>query len=82
MTQVIVIGDNNKVATKKIQLIKCLQPTKDHFREIPIDPSTFKYIELISKNYTEKGEDLIFCHDGDRNIGGILFLGHFNDGIV
>ena len=82
MTQVTVIGDNNKVGTKKIQLIKCLQTTNDHFVVSITDPNHFNFIELICKEYTAEGEDLMFCYGRDRNKGGCLFLGHFNDGIV
>lgn len=82
MTKIIVIGDNNKVGTERIQLIKCLQTINDNFIKNTTDPNNFEIIELICKEYTTEGEDLMFCYKKDRNKDGCLFLGHFNDGIV
>lgn len=82
MTQVSIIGNNNKVINKKIELIKCLQRRGDALIKTNTSPSSFNYVELICREYTDNNEDLIFCHNGDRNSNSCLFLGHFNDGIV
>jgi len=39
---------------------------------------------LICKNYNKSSEDpydLMYVYDDERNMG-IIYLGHFNDGIV
>jgi hypothetical protein len=45
-------------------------------------PNTFKYIELICRDYM--GElDLMFAYNGQNHRGsGLLVIGKFNDGIV
>lgn len=49
-------------------------------------PINFKHVELICKDYntvdSELGQfDVILAYD-DNKLNGILYLGHWNDGIV
>ena len=46
-------------------------------------PSKFKYIELICKNYSNGGRDLMFAYDDPSNRNnGTLFVGFWNSGTV
>jgi hypothetical protein len=84
MTKTIVIGENPNLNPnpKPIQFVQLLTESfrvSDRFGEVPSD---YEYLELISKNYTT-GYDLIFAYNdpAERN-AGILFIGHWNDGVV
>jgi hypothetical protein len=47
-----------------------------------LDPSEFKYIELICSGYTE-GCDLMFAYvNPNKRDHGVLFIGKWNDGVV
>lgn len=84
-TKVTIIGEKPKTKSKKrIQFLKYLTSDGINFDNLLIDPSNFKNIELICRNYTRDGEDLMFAYDSDRNSGmeSFLIIGHFNDGIV
>jgi len=49
-------------------------------------PNEFNYIELVCKNYGKqntKSFDLMFAYyDPRKREKGILYLGHWNDGVV
>lgn len=71
---------------KKIEFVKELNTNYSFSPACLITPSEWDNIELICKNY-DRGDndslDLMFAYDndGERN-DGILYLGHFNGGIV
>lgn len=47
-------------------------------------PSSFKHVVLIAKDFSSddnKSYDLIFAYDTSKS-AGILYLGHWNDGVV
>lgn len=45
-------------------------------------PRDYKFIELISLNYTSSW-DLMFAYDNPKNrSSGILYIGKWNDGVV
>jgi len=46
----------------------------------PKPPSTWKHVDLVIKNYTLEGFDLMVGYDVDKH-NGILYLGHYNDGV-
>ena len=80
MTKVIILGQEpEKKELKPIEFVKYLDY---HFKfdSNCSKPQRFKNIELICRNYF-KGYDLMFAFGEDRN-QGILYLGHFNDGII
>jgi hypothetical protein len=81
MTKVIILGEQpEKKDLKPIQFVKYMNSEL----KINSDPSKsklWKNIELICRNYSSEGLDLMFAYDYNRS-GGVLYLGHFNDGIV
>jgi hypothetical protein len=80
MTKVIIIGEQpEKKELKPIEFVKYLYSDSE-FKPNCSNPQKFTNIELISKNYF-KEYDLMFAYDENRS-KGILYLGHFNDGIV
>ena len=80
MTKVIVIGNNEVIRKKEISFESELESNDDVISP-QFEPNNFKVIELICTNYKNGGYDLLFAYDDDRNCG-ILFTGHYNDGIV
>ena len=52
------------------------------------DDYDFDTIELVSRDYgyisedSDERFDLIFAYLGDKRSDGILFLGHWNDGVL
>lgn len=81
MTKVIILGEpKKKKPKKKIEFVKFIDcdgetlPAKS-------PPSKFKHIELVCTNYKFGKFDLMYAYNDDRN-DGILYLGHFNDGVV
>jgi len=80
MTKVIILGQEpEKKELKPIEFVKYLDYHLE-FNSNCSKPQRFKNIELICRNYF-KGYDLMFAFGEDRN-QGVLYLGHFNDGIV
>lgn len=79
MTKVIILGDEPKTG-KKIELLFFINPNGDKCESLAC-PENFKFIELICKNYKGGNYDLMFAYSEDRALG-LLYLGHFNDGIV
>jgi hypothetical protein len=80
MTKVIILGEQpEKKELKPIEFVKWLD-SDSAFNDRCAKPKQCKNIELISKNYFDK-YDLMFAFDEDRS-NGILYLGHFNDGII
>lgn len=83
MTKVIILGEDTPKTGKKIEFLRELN-IEFEFECIKSNPYDWDNIELICKNYEEVGDngtDLMFAYDVDRSLG-VLFLGHFNDGIV
>jgi uncharacterized secreted protein with C-terminal beta-propeller domain len=80
MTNVIIIGE--QPAKKELKPIEFkLKLDSNHgFTSNFGSPKQWENIELICKNYSTQ-YDLMFAFDYNRQ-HGILYLGHFNDGIV
>jgi len=84
-TQVIVIGKPEEKKTKSA--IEFQSFLNSSFKVDKVDngarsPSSYKYIELICKDYAH-GFDLMFAYnDPNGRSCGVLYIGHFNDGIV
>jgi hypothetical protein len=81
MTKTIVLGSDTK---KKIELKFVLAIDKLWQCADVIKTNEYAHLELITRNYTTEGYDLIFGYVQDRNNGeeNGLFLGFWNDGIV
>lgn len=89
MTKCIVLGEDNSVqpAKKPIEFVLYIndekavnatrRATKPHNR-----PSDFGYIELVQKAEDSFNYDIMYAYESDRNNGGCLYLGHWNDGVV
>lgn len=80
MTKVIILGEQaeQKTELKKIEFVKMLSVNVS-IEKSESKPSSWQNIELICKNYGDY--DLMYAYDNDRN-DGVLYLGHFNDGVV
>lgn len=79
-TKCIVLGEQpTEVKKKPIEFVKCLGNALSIGNPITI-PSDYKNLELICRAYSSLG-DLIFAYDNDRHCG-ILYLGHWNDGVA
>ena len=77
-TKVTIIGEDKPSSTKCIEFIKACQ---DGVWVTPItQPCEWANIELIARNFVGIF-DLMFAYDTNRR-AGVLYLGHFNDGIV
>jgi hypothetical protein len=81
-TKVIVIGKPEKGKTKTAIKFQSFLNTNLIIDGGAYSPSSYKYIELICKDYA-LGFDLMFAYNdpNDRSFG-VLYIGHFNDGIV
>ena len=79
MTKVIIIGEEPKTGKKPIEFIKACEA--DEWGSPMSEPKHCGNIELISKKFTSEF-DLMFAYDDDDRGCGVLYLGHFNDGVV
>jgi hypothetical protein len=83
MTEVIVLGEESpKKEKKRIEFVKSLNQNGSgaDWAEAQYGPSNWRVVELIQKTEDDK-LDVMYAYDENRNIG-ILYLGHFNDGVV
>jgi hypothetical protein len=81
-TQVIVIGKPEKGKTKTAIEFQSFLNTNLNIDGSAYSPSHYKYIELICKDYA-LGFDLMFAYkDPNERSFGVLYIGHFNDGVV
>lgn len=81
-TKVIILGEQSeqKQELKKIEFVKVL--ISGGFVKAEGTARRFESIELICRNYGGEGSyDIMFAYDGNRS-NGLLYLGHFNDGVV
>ena len=85
MTKTIVLGEHKDDAIKKpiefkyflTEDIEIGTPQGDNK-----SPSSFKFIELICKEY-DQDHDLMFAYnDANERGSGILMIGRWNDGVV
>lgn len=85
MTKVIVIGEQPKEENelKPIEFVYQLIESKGKPRieKAGALPFMWNNIELISKSQSIDFYDMMFAYDNDRS-RGIIYLGHFNDGVV
>jgi hypothetical protein len=83
MTKVIILGKDEpkQKELKRIEFVDFLDEGLSPDDNVKYHPYEWCNIELISKNYIRSGMDIMYAYNDDRNIG-ILYLGHFNDGVV
>lgn len=85
MTKVIVLGNQPK-EEKKLKPIEFVYAIIESKGKPRIDktrstPSMWNNIELLSKSQSIDYYDSMFAYDDDTSMG-IIFFGHFNDGVV
>lgn len=81
MTKVIVLGEETpKEEMKKIKFLKSINVNDGKHADAVYDPASWQYIELIKRSIS--GMDIMFAYDKPDRSNGVLYLGHFNDGIV
>ena len=81
-TQVIVIGKPEKGKAKTAIEFQSFLNTNLNIDGSAYSPSHYKYIELICKDYA-LGFDVMFAYnDPNERSFGVLYIGHFNDGVV
>jgi hypothetical protein len=81
-TQVIVIGKTEKKNAKTAIEFQSFLDTNLNIDGGAYSPSSYKYIELICKDYA-LGFDLMFAYDDPNERScGVLYIGRFNDGVV
>ena len=92
MTKVSVFGEHPTEQPKELKKIKFVKFLSDDnsFDKVPIglSPSNWLNVSLITTNHNGVGMDLILAWDKKLNkqLGcpdkAVLFLGHWNDGVV
>ena len=85
-TKVIMLGNQTPSKMKRIEFVNVLNVmsgnNKFNIMEATTVPSDFSYVELICRKY-HGPYDLMFAYDNPEHRGeGILYIGHFNDGVV
>jgi hypothetical protein len=81
-TQVTIIGKQQSEKTKTAIEFQSFLNTNLNIDGSAYSPSHYKYIELICKDYA-LGFDLMFAYnDPNERSFGVLYIGHFNDGVV
>ena len=86
MTKTIVLGEQQAPAIKKpIEFFSTLNVSDHDDVDVTFSttkPSSWNYIELVSKNYSPN-LDLLFAYNDASDRGeGLLIIGRWNDGIV
>lgn len=80
MTKIVILSQEpEEKEKKKIEFVNMLNPVHGILKAT-INPNNYEYIELICRNYSPEF-DIMFAYDDDRS-KGVLFIGHFNDGVV
>lgn len=81
MTKVTIIGEEPKEKQlKPIEFLMMLCGDKEW--TIRNNQDKYHNIVLLRKNYGTTGLDLMFAYNDMCSNVGVLYLGHFNDGIV
>ena len=82
-TKVVILGESyDDVKPKKnIEFVKYLNRDINIYDELHNKPNDYKTIVLLAKEYGN-GLDLMYAIADDKYNDGVLFLGHFNDGVV
>jgi len=82
MTKVSVFGQQptETKELKKIEFVKCIASTGKY--TIAADPSIWDNVQLFIKNYRGGGFDIILAWEDNRPQEKVIYLGHWNDGIV
>ena len=86
MTKTIVLGEQQAPAIKKpIEFFSMLNVSDHDDVDVTFTstkPSSWNYIELVSKNYSPN-IDLLFAYNDPNDRGeGLLIIGRWNDGFV
>ena len=81
MTKVLLFGQE-ATESKHLKPIEFLKSLDGEFKfyKTSANPSHYNYVMLFESNYGGSGVDLILAWDDIGN--KIIFLGHWNDGVV
>ena len=84
MTKVIILGEPaEQKEGKKIEFVHRIR-TEINYEgrsDVKHSPSEYEYVELVRSKPNSSFFDIFLAYNDDRN-KGVLYLGHFNDGIV
>ena len=81
-TKVTILGEQPiEQEKKKIEFVWRIDTSKAEKGAVKNPPAQWGNIELIKSKNTHFDFDVMLAYDDDRNCG-VLYLGHFNDGIV
>jgi len=82
MTKTSIFGQSEvkQEEKKPIKFVKYISKSFCEFQDARIKPIEWGRVMLLNPNYTDD-LDLMWAYDGDPNYG-VLYLGHWNDGIV
>lgn len=84
MTKVIILGEPaEKKEGKKIEFVHRIRTEISGAGRTDVrhSPSEYEYVELVRSKSHSSFFDIFLAYDDDRS-KGVLYLGHFNDGIV
>lgn len=87
MTKVSVFGqETEKKKGKPIEFVSYLYSDTEIENKIEdgLNPKDWNHLSLITKNHNWDGLDVILAYDSQEVPinGGVIFLGHWNDGFV
>lgn len=81
-TKVTILGEQPiEQEKKKIEFVYFIDPIRATVESTLVAPKEWDNIELIKRKHTDKAYDVMFAYDTDR-LEGVIYLGHFNDGVV
>jgi len=81
-TKVTILGEQPiEQEKKKIEFVYAINIFSGEKEEAKISPCEWGNIELVKKDSRESGLDVMLAYHSKR-VDAVLYLGHFNDGIV
>lgn len=85
-TKVTILGEQPiEQEKKKIEFVYAINTFSGEKEKAKTFPCEWENIELVKKGSNESELDVMLAYDDNRTVGrtvGILYLGHFNDGVV
>lgn len=85
-TKVTILGmdEPKEKELKKIEFVKAVFTGIDQpsIGEYSTFPASWENIELVRKSDSRDKYDVMFAYQTEKRSQGIIYLGHFNDGIV
>lgn len=87
MTKVTILGQSEPKEEKKpkpIEFVLILDNSEETSisNEFGNEPNNWQNIHVVSRANKYKKYDVFYCFNDNNYDDGILYLGHFNDGVV